>query len=126
MAGIGGSPGVAGDQLDMPIAVAVDASQALYISEFGNSRVQKWLWGATNGTTVAGRVDGISGSGLSELDGPFDIAIDSSGGVYVADAWNNRIVYWSNGSSVGTMVAGTGKRTEHTCFVQSGSFFVSS
>jgi hypothetical protein len=41
VAGIGGSQGVGDDQLSMPIAVAVDALKTLYISDFGNSRVQK-------------------------------------------------------------------------------------
>ena len=109
---------VAANQLNMPISVAVDASNTLYISSFGHNQVQKWPPAASNGTVVAGRSDGASGNGLSALNGPFGIAIDSSGGVYVADAWNNRVVLWRNGSSVGTIVGGTGKETRENCVVQ--------
>ncbi len=102
---------VADNQLNMPISVTIDSSNTLYISDFGNNQIQKWLPGASNGTVVAGRSDGNSGSGLSELDGPFEIVVDSNSGIYVADAWNNRIVYWSNDSSSGIIVAGTGRKS---------------
>jgi hypothetical protein len=54
VAGITGSSGVAANQLYMPISIAVDTSKTLYISENGNHRIQKFLPGASNGTTVAG------------------------------------------------------------------------
>jgi hypothetical protein len=84
---------VATNQLNMPISVAVGPSNMLYISDYANNQVQKWLPDALNGTIAAGRSDGISGSGLSELNGPFEIVVDSNSGIYIADAWNNRIVY---------------------------------
>ena len=94
----------------MPMSIAVDQSNTLNISDFGNHRVWQCLSGTANGTIVAGRSDGTSGSGVSDLNGPFGIVVDRDSGVYIADAWNNRIVYWSNGSSSGTIVAGTGKK----------------
>jgi hypothetical protein len=123
VAGIGGSPGVAAHKLNMPTFVAVDTSKTLYISEYGNNRVQKFLPGAANGTTVAGNSNGTAGSGLSDLYHPYGIAIDSAGGVYIADSWNHRIVYWGNGSSMGTRVAGTGKRTEQKGRIQSALLY---
>ena len=119
VAGISGSPGVTAHQLNMPTSVAVDTSKAIYISEYGNNRVQKLLPGAANGTTVAGNSNGASGTGLSALYHPYGIAIDSAGGIYVADSWNHRIVYWGNGSSVGTIVAGIGMKIEQKCGIQS-------
>ena len=110
VAGVTGNPGVSNSRLSLPISIVVDASNTLYISEFANNRVQKWLRNASNGTTVSGRSNGISGSGLSYLNGPFGIAVDFEGGIYVADASNNRIVHWANGSSSGTLVAGTGEK----------------
>ena len=95
----------------------MDASKTLYVSVFANNQVQKWLPAASNGTIVAGRSNGAPGGGLSALNGPFGIAVDSSGGIYVADAWNNRIVLWRNGSTSGRIVAGTGKKTREECIV---------
>ena len=110
---------VAANQLNMPVSVSVDVSNTLHISDFGNNQVQqKWLPAASIGTIVAGRSDSLAGSGLSELSSPFGIFGDSSGGVYVTDAWNDRIVLWRNESSVGTIVEGTGKKTRENCVVQ--------
>ena len=125
VAGVTGSADVTANRLSMPMSVAVDTSKTLYISDFGNNRVQKFLAGATNGTTVAGNFNGTSGSDLSALDSPYGIAIDSSHGVYVADASNNRIVYWGNGSSVGRMVAGTGEKIAQKCSAQSSRLYES-
>jgi DNA-binding beta-propeller fold protein YncE len=62
------------------------------------------------GTTVAGSSNAILGSALKSLNLPSHLAVDSSGNIYVADAGNNRVVYWPNGASSGTLVAGTGKK----------------
>jgi hypothetical protein len=52
--------------------------------------------------------DGVSGNALFELNGPFDVITDNDEGLYIADAWNHRIVYWSNSSSTGRIIAGNG------------------
>ena len=62
--------------------------------------------------TVAGcGVWGFYGDGLSatvaRLDGPLDVAVDSSGNLYIADTGNNRIRK-INTSGIITTVAGTG------------------
>jgi hypothetical protein len=54
IAGINGSPGINASQLHTPIDLASDSSNILYISEYMNNRVQKWLAGASSGTTIAG------------------------------------------------------------------------
>ncbi|CAF4350795.1 unnamed protein product, partial [Adineta steineri] len=36
------------------------------------------------------------------------IFVDSSQNLYVADTYNNRVMFWANGSSSGTIVAGNG------------------
>lgn len=38
----------------------MDTDGTLYIADSGNHRVQKWLNGASNGTTVAG-ITGVKG-----------------------------------------------------------------
>jgi len=92
--GDGGPATAAGIQ--QPFGVAVDASGNLYISEI-NSVVRKV---DTNGiiSTVAGNAHlggGYGGDGnvatAAMLDEPWEIAIDSSGNLLIADFVNNRI-----------------------------------
>ncbi len=98
-----------GAQLTWPGGVAVDAADNLYIAEQGSSRIRK----VSNGViaTVAG--DGTWGYGgdngpatSAQLSGPWGVAVDSAGNLYIADTRNNRIRKVSNG--VITTVAGNG------------------
>ena len=98
-------------QLNIPWGVAVDGSGNLYIADAGNNRIRKV---DLNGviTTVAGNgTQGFTGDGgaasSAELSGPIDVAVDSSGNLYIADNGNRRI---RKVSSVGviTTVAGDG------------------
>ncbi|CAF1226061.1 unnamed protein product [Rotaria sordida] len=70
------------------------------------ARVQKWLAGASTGTTVAGQGSGVAGMTSNSLDMPSGILLDSSGNIYVADTKNNRIQYWFQGASSGMTIAG--------------------
>jgi len=118
-----GSWGYSGDggsateaMLNSPQGVAVDASGNLYITDTYNNRIRKM---DSSGiiTTVAGSgptgwgQGGYSGDGgpatQAQLDGPFRVAVDASGNLYIADFRNNRIrkVYTSG---IITTVAGSG------------------
>jgi RHS repeat-associated protein len=94
--------------LDGPHSLALDSSGDLYIADAANNRVQEVA--ATTGTqwgvsvtaddiyTVAGSSSGTSGhtgdTGAATsalLDGPDGVALDSSGDLYIADTFNNRV-----------------------------------
>ncbi|CAF3416761.1 unnamed protein product [Rotaria socialis] len=107
-AGVGGSPGNNSSQLNTPADVSVDFSNTLYIADYGNNRIQKWLSGASNGTTVAGQASGISGSNATDLQHPAGILVDSTGNIYIADTNNHRIQFWAKGALSGVTIAGTG------------------
>ena len=62
-------------------------------------------WNAS-GITVAGT--GFNGSSATELSFPWNIYIDSSGALYIADSGNHRIQRWLPNASSGTTIAGTG------------------
>ncbi len=49
---------------------------------------------------------GSAGSGASGLNAPTAVAVDASGGVYVADSSNNRVLYFPAGSTTATRVYG--------------------
>ena len=96
-------------QLNAPYSVAVDSSGNLYIADKENNRIRKISNGAI--TTVAGNgpnsYGGDNGPATSaQLNGPYGVALDASGNLYIADYHNNRIRKVSNG--VITTVAGNG------------------
>ncbi|CAF2150135.1 unnamed protein product [Rotaria magnacalcarata] len=93
VAGVGGSPGNNSSQLNTPADVSVNFSNTLYIADYGNNRIQKWLSGASNGITVAGRASGISGSNATDLQHPAGILVDLTGNIYIADTNNHRIQF---------------------------------
>jgi uncharacterized protein (TIGR03437 family) len=81
--------------LRTPAGVAAAASGDIYISDSDNNRIRRVL---PNGIiiTIAGNGEqGFSGDGglatNAMLAGPWGVAIDSSGDVYVADTGNSRI-----------------------------------
>lgn len=62
----------------------------------------------TTGVVIAGST-GSSGTNLNQLStGIRYITVDSSQNLYVSDTYNNRVLFFPNGSSTGTIVAGNG------------------
>ena len=94
--GSGGDGGAAANaNLNQPTGVAVDGAGSLFIAEQANNRIRKV---GTNGiiSTVAGNGTwGYSGDGgaaaNAELAGPFGVAVDAFGNLYIGDTGNNRI-----------------------------------
>ena len=96
-------------QLSAPAGVAVDSAGNFYIADYGNSCIRKVSDGVI--TTVAGNgTPGYSGDNgpatSAQLNGPYGLAVDSAGNLYIADVFNYRIRKVSNG--VITTVAGNG------------------
>lgn len=88
-------------------AVAVDAAGHLYIADRGSNRVFEVAFGSI--TPVAGDGEsGYSGDGpatSNALNGPFALAFDSGGALYIADSGNERVRKIVNGMM--TTVVGT-------------------
>ena len=102
-----GSPGNALYQLNYPYGIYLDFNNNLYITDNQNSRVMKYLSGASNGTVIAG-VTGVLGNGSNRLNYPTYLYVDSSQNLYIADTINYRVMRWTNGASSGSIVAGDG------------------
>ncbi|CAF1523743.1 unnamed protein product [Rotaria magnacalcarata] len=107
IAGVG-TVGVSANQFNYPFGMALDSSNALYISDLNNSRVQLWASNAWTGTTVAGQANGTSGTGSSYLNKAAGFAMDTSSNIYITDMYNSRIQYWTSGASTGVTVIGNG------------------
>jgi hypothetical protein len=97
--------------LNLPTGVVVDASNTLYISDYGSNRIQKQSINAWTGMTVAGQSSGTGGSSATTLLGPNSIVLDSGGNVYIADTRNHRIQFFYSGATTGVTIAGTAGET---------------
>ena len=110
-AGYGGDNAAAASaELNVPIGLALDSANNLYIADFGNNRVRKVSSGGTI-TTVAGNgLQGYSGDGSAavnaQLTGPIAVTVDGQGNLYIADSGNNAVRKVSGGTI--TTVAGNG------------------
>jgi sugar lactone lactonase YvrE len=102
-----GSYGSGANQFNSPYGLFVDesASNTLYVVDTYNHRIQMWLPGATNGTTVAGQT-GVCGTGLNQLCYPSSVTKDIYGNIYIVDTSNNRIMQWMIGSASGVIIGG--------------------
>jgi sugar lactone lactonase YvrE len=113
-----GTPGDTGDggqasnaELFEPTAVAVDPSGNLYIADYDNQRI-RMVTPTGVISTVAGTGNyGFSGDGglatSAQFNQPEDIALDTSGNLYIADFYNNRVRKVTPAGIIST-VAGTG------------------
>jgi len=112
-----GEPGYTGDggpatsaAIDLPTGVAVDSANNVYITDNNNNRIRK--------VSTSGIITTVAGNGKFQFSGdnapataagidPFDVAVDKTNALYVADRANNRIRRIGPDGTI-TTVAGTG------------------
>jgi len=92
------------NQLTGPGYIFIDREETVYVSDYGNHRVMKWLKGANEGIVVAGGQG--RGDSLNQLCYPNGLVVNEVGDIYVADYGNHRIMCWSSGSKQGRVVVG--------------------
>ena len=113
-AGNSGDSGAAvAAQLNSPMGIAVDAAGNLFVADRDASVVRRI---AANGTitTVAGNgTAGFTGDGgaatSAQINGPFGVAVDSTGNLFIADTGNEVVRRVTPDGTMWT-VAGTGTR----------------
>jgi sugar lactone lactonase YvrE len=97
-------------RLYAPRGVAVD-TDGVYISDYDRNRVLFFPHGSALATRVYGQPDFLSGvanyGGVSanSLSHPWGLAVDSEG-LYVADYYNSRVLFFPKGSTTATRVYG--------------------
>jgi RHS repeat-associated protein len=122
--------------LNDPTGIAIDGAGNLYISDYGNNRIQEvpnatgtqWGQSMTDGYmyTVAGNQFGQSGTSgdggpasAALLARPMGLALDSAGDIYIADYWNSRVqeiaavsgTQWGQSMTAGDIYTVTGSPT---------------
>ncbi len=111
------------NSLNFPRGLAVDTSDGLYVADRDNNRI---LYFANDGNTTADRVygqfgdffffvetnDGSGGIGVPSPDNlshPKAIALGPQGGLYVADSFHHRVLYFANdGDTTANGIYGSG------------------
>jgi uncharacterized protein (TIGR03437 family) len=116
--GIAGSAGDGGSaltaQLNEPSGLAMDSSGRLYVTERSGARVRR-ITPASSGAlieTFAGTgTAGFQGDGgqatSAQLDGPYGLAMDSAGNLYVADNGTSQRIRKITPGGIITTLAGT-------------------
>ncbi len=96
-----------------PEGLAVDGAGNVYVSDTFNNLIRKIdpsgnvttvAGGGCAGCTIAGYINGQGAN--AEFNWPGEIAVDSSGNVYVADGWNNVIRKIDPSGYVSTVAGG--------------------
>ena len=108
-----GGPAVSSG-LGIPAGVAVDAVGNLYIATEDRDRIRKVTPGGIISTIAGSEQVGFSGDGgpatAASLTHPLDVAVDSTGSIYIADSRNQRIRKVSPDGTI-TTIAGSGPTT---------------
>jgi hypothetical protein len=115
-----GKPGFSGDggpavkaALNKACAVAVDRKGQLYIADYMNHRIRKVSKDGIISTLAGTGQPGHGGDGgpatQAKLNGPYGVAVDEKGNVYVADQRSNRVRKIGTDGII-TTLAGTGRR----------------
>ena len=106
-----GTAGSALNELNRPHGLARDPTTGtLYIAEYNNNRVMRYLSGATSGTIIAG--GNGAGLGSTQLSGPIGITFDTTtNSILIANNNAHNVLRWVIGASSWTLVAGSSSGT---------------
>lgn len=103
----GNGPGLNNTQLNYPIGLHFDSfSNSLVIANYLSQSVVRYVLGASTWTILAGDINGTPGTSSARFMGPMDMTFDPMNNMYVVDAGNHRIQFFSNGQSNGTTIVG--------------------
>ncbi|CAF2613369.1 unnamed protein product [Rotaria sp. Silwood2] len=89
----GNGQGNAFNQLSYPWGLYVDDDETIYVADYSNHRITKWIAGETSGKVVAGGKG--PGDGDHQLSYPYDVIVDKkTDSLIISDSSNRRVVRW--------------------------------
>ncbi|CAF1286822.1 unnamed protein product [Rotaria sordida] len=109
VAGVTNTAGTNANSLNTPRDVFLDTANTFVVADTTNNRIQRFVIGTNQGTTVAGQTGGAAGNGVTQLSGPEGVVVDVNNNIYVADTVNNRVQVWTLGTTQGSTVTGPSK-----------------
>jgi len=93
-----------------PVGLAPEQGGGLYVADTGDNRVLHFSGISTTADRVYGQngsfTNGESYPGDTGMVNPFGVAVDSTGGLYVADTLRNRVLHFGAGSTTADRVYG--------------------
>jgi sugar lactone lactonase YvrE len=108
------SPGTSATSMNLPTEVAAAGRGGIYVADELNNRVLYFPYGASTsqanaaasvvygqGASGTSFTTNSSGASTTSMNLPTGAAVDGSGGLYVADAYNNRVLYFPYDASTG-------------------------
>jgi sugar lactone lactonase YvrE len=103
--------GISATSLYFPSDVVVDSNDNVYVVDDSNNRVLYYAGSSTTASGVYGQIGSFTSNvstvqDANSLNSPRAVALDPDGNVYVADAQNNRVLYYPAGSRTATRVYG--------------------
>ena len=90
IAGVTGTAGSTSELLYGPLSVTLDHMNNMYVADSSNHRIQMFLAGQSNASTIAG-VTGSYGNASNKFDRPFWAILDDQLNLFVADTHNHRV-----------------------------------
>lgn len=91
IAGTNAVPGMSPTALSLPVGIHLDSMGNIYIADTLNHRIQLFMSGQRNGSTIA-VISGIAGRNASLLNFPLWVSLDKQMNLYVSDTGNQRIL----------------------------------
>jgi hypothetical protein len=111
--GAANNGGISANSLYEPLGMILDGSGNLYVADEKNNRVLVYPFGSTTATQIYGQGGSFTsgnanngGVSANSLYQPFDVSLDSSGDLYLADTFNHRVLFYPFGSTTATRVYG--------------------
>ncbi|MEO9308143.1 MAG: NHL repeat-containing protein [Nitrososphaera sp.] len=106
------NPTISASTLELPSCLAFDSSGNLWVADSGNNRILKYPssslstngasatveLGQPSGTAFTSNTGNNGGISASTLSSPSCLAFDSSGNLWVADKFNNRVLMYPSSS----------------------------
>ncbi|TGK15733.1 hypothetical protein EHO61_14285 [Leptospira fluminis] len=118
--------GSATNKLHSAQGIVSDSNGGIWVADSSNVRVLHFPAGVASGGSPDIILGGTAGTGLNQFQSPSGLALDSSGGLWVVDTSNERVLHFPKGISTGGSaditigVTGTHGTTSSLLFTPSG------